>query len=74
VQGELQEVTTRYYDRSALRAGNRLDGPAIVHQYDSTTTIPPGLTASIDPYGNILIATGDAARAEALEAAEALEV
>ena len=45
-----------------------------MHQYDSTTVIPPGRTASIDGYGNIVIATGGAARAEALEAAEALEV
>jgi N-methylhydantoinase A/oxoprolinase/acetone carboxylase beta subunit len=74
VGGELREVTTRYYDRATLKAGNRLDGPAVVHQYDSTTAIPPGLTATIDGFGNILIATGGAARAEALEAAEALEV
>lgn len=74
VGGELQEVATRYYDRASLRAGNRLEGPTIVHQYDSTTVIPPGLTASVDGYGNIVIATGGAARAEALEAAEALEV
>ena len=74
VGGELQEVATRYYDRASLQAGNRLEGPTIVHQYDSTTVIPPGLTASIDGYGNIVIATGGAARAEALEAAEALEV
>jgi N-methylhydantoinase A/oxoprolinase/acetone carboxylase beta subunit len=74
VGGELTEVATRYYDRALLEAGNRLEGPAIVHQYDSTTAIPPGLAASVDEYGNILIATGGAARAEALEAAEALEV
>ena len=74
VGGELREVPTRYYDRAALRAGNTLEGPAIVHQYDSTTVIPPGLTATIDGYGNIVIATGGAARAQALEAAEALEV
>jgi hypothetical protein len=36
--------------------------------------IPPGLAATIDGYGNIVIATGAAARAEALEAAEAVEV
>jgi N-methylhydantoinase A/oxoprolinase/acetone carboxylase beta subunit len=74
VAGELTQVPTRYYDRAALKAGNRLEGPAIVHQYDSTTVIPPGLTASVDPYGNIVIATGGAARAEALETAEVLEV
>ncbi|MGH3058329.1 MAG: hydantoinase B/oxoprolinase family protein, partial [Gaiellaceae bacterium] len=74
VQGELQHVTTRYYDRSSLEAGNRLQGPAIVHQYDSTTVIPPGLSASVDGHGNIVVATGAAARVEAHEAAEAVEV
>jgi N-methylhydantoinase A/oxoprolinase/acetone carboxylase beta subunit len=74
VQGELQQVTTRYYDRSALKAGNRLQGPTIVHQYDSTTVIPPGLAALVDGHGNIVIATGAAARAEARDAAEAVEV
>jgi N-methylhydantoinase A/oxoprolinase/acetone carboxylase beta subunit len=74
VGGELREVETRYYDRSSLKAGNRLLGPTIVHQYDSTTMIPPGLAASIDGYGNIVIATGETARDEAREAAEALEV
>ena len=39
----------------ALRAGNRLDGPAIVNQYDSTTVIPPGVVAHVDRYGNIVI-------------------
>jgi N-methylhydantoinase A/oxoprolinase/acetone carboxylase beta subunit len=74
VAGELKAVDTRYYDRTALKAGNRIDGPAIVHQYDSTTVVPPGLTAAIDRFGNIVIATGGAARDEALEVAETVEV
>jgi N-methylhydantoinase A/oxoprolinase/acetone carboxylase beta subunit len=73
VQGELRQVATRYYDRSSLQAGNRLQGPAIVHQYDSTTVVPPGLAASVDGHGNIVIATGATARAEARDAAEAVE-
>jgi N-methylhydantoinase A/oxoprolinase/acetone carboxylase beta subunit len=56
--GALTEVETRFYDRAALVPGNRLVGPAIVNQYDSTTVIPPGLSAQIDGFGNILIATG----------------
>ena len=72
-QGELRQVATRYYDRSSLQAGNRLQGPAIVHQYDSTTVVPPGLAASVDGHGNIVIATGEGARAEARDAAEAVE-
>ena len=58
VRGELAQVPTRYYERSALKAGNRLDGPAIVNQYDSTTVIPPEVSAHVDGFGNIVIATG----------------
>jgi N-methylhydantoinase A/oxoprolinase/acetone carboxylase beta subunit len=63
VDGELQQVPTRYYAREALKAGNRIQGPAVVNQYDSTTVIPPGFTAEIDAYGNIVIRI-DAAAAE----------
>jgi N-methylhydantoinase A/oxoprolinase/acetone carboxylase beta subunit len=70
VGGELKQVSTRFYDRTALKAGNRLEGPAIVNQYDSTTVIPPGLTAHVDRFGNIVIGTGVAAEAEAVTAAE----
>ncbi len=69
VDGELQAVSTRYYDREALRAGNRLEGPAIVNQYDSTTVVPPGLTARVDGFGNIVVQTGTPAEAEQLAAA-----
>lgn len=58
VGGDLQRVPTRYYDRAALRADNRVDGPAIVNQYDSTTVIPPGVAAHVDRFGNIVVATG----------------
>jgi N-methylhydantoinase A/oxoprolinase/acetone carboxylase beta subunit len=56
VGGKLDRVPTRYYDRAALRAGNRLEGPAIVNQYDSTTVVPPGIAAHVDRFGNIVIA------------------
>jgi N-methylhydantoinase A/oxoprolinase/acetone carboxylase beta subunit len=57
VGGSLERVDTRYYDRTALRAGNRVEGPAILGQYDSTTVVPPGLSARVDKYGNIVIDT-----------------
>ncbi len=69
VGGGIAQVPTRYYDRSALKAGNRLDGPAIVNQYDSTTVIPPGLTARIDRFGNVVIDTVLAAREQPVEEA-----
>jgi N-methylhydantoinase A/oxoprolinase/acetone carboxylase beta subunit len=56
--GALEKVATRFYDRAALQAGNVLEGPAIVNQYDSTTVVPPGLVARIDSFSNIVIAIG----------------
>ncbi len=70
VGGSLEQVPTRFYDRAALKAGSSLEGPAIVNQYDSTTVVPPGLTARVDRYGNIVIGTGAAAEAEAVTVAE----
>jgi N-methylhydantoinase A/oxoprolinase/acetone carboxylase beta subunit len=72
VRGDLVQAPTRFFDRSALKAGNRLEGPAIVHQYDSTTVIPPGVAAHVDTFGNIVVATGDAAAVDAAEAKEAI--
>ena len=68
VGGSLEQIATRYYDRAALRAGNRLQGPAIVNQYDSTTVIPPGLEARVDRFGNIVIDVGASAEAHAVAA------
>jgi N-methylhydantoinase A len=43
------------YDRSRLRAGNRIRGPAIVAQMDATTVIHPNHIGEVDEYLNILI-------------------
>ena len=32
-------MPTRFYDRDALRAGNVIDGPAVIEQFDSTTIV-----------------------------------
>ena len=53
--GNAEVAPTGFYERDELRAGNRIAGPAIVEQYDSTTIIPPGFTAEIDARGNIVI-------------------
>jgi N-methylhydantoinase A/oxoprolinase/acetone carboxylase beta subunit len=66
--GTFGRVPTRYYDRRLLRAGNRLQGPAIVNQYDSTTVIPPGIGAHVDRFGNLVIEVGASAEARALAA------
>ena len=45
------------YHRGALEAGAAFTGPAIVEQFDSTTVVPPGMSARVDAFLNILIGT-----------------
>jgi N-methylhydantoinase A/oxoprolinase/acetone carboxylase beta subunit len=42
------------YDRYALAAGTKLTGPAIVEERESTTVLPPGITATVDAYANLV--------------------
>jgi len=46
-------VPTAIYERARLPLGARLAGPAIVEQSDTTTVIPPGVTARVDDAGNL---------------------
>ncbi len=48
-------LPTPIYDRFKLRPGNRLTGPAIVTEMDSTTVVLPHCTAEVDRYANILV-------------------
>ena len=43
------------FDRGALRAGDRLAGPAIVAEPESTTLLPAGDTARVSGDGNLVI-------------------
>jgi N-methylhydantoinase A len=53
-------VETQVYDRDRLQTGNRIEGPAVIEQMDSTTFVLPSQTATIDPYQNIAIEEGAA--------------
>src|SRR5438552_581298 len=48
---------TPVYDRYALAAGTSLSGPAIVEERESTTVLPPGVTATVDEYANLIAET-----------------
>ena len=48
-------VPTPIYARERLRPGNRFTGPAIVEQMDATTLVPPGTTARVDAYLNLIL-------------------
>ena len=55
-------VSTPVYARHDLFAGATIDGPAVVEQLDSTTLVPPGLVAKVDPWLNIIIQVSEAKR------------
>jgi N-methylhydantoinase A len=46
---------TTAYARSRLHHGHALEGPAILHQYDTTIVLPPGWHARIDARQNVRI-------------------
>jgi N-methylhydantoinase A len=48
-------LPTRVYDRARLRPGHRLEGPAIVTEFDSTTVVLSGYAAEVDRYLNLII-------------------
>jgi len=50
-----QARAANIYDRAKLKAGDRIEGPAIVVEMDSTTLILPGHVGEIDAVGSILI-------------------
>src|SRR6266446_6309495 len=48
---------TPVYDRYELAAGTSLTGPAIIEERESTTVLPPGVTARVDEYANLIAET-----------------
>ena len=52
-------VRATVYDRQALMAGDRIAGPAIIDQFDATTVVLGGQTATVDDTATLIIQTGD---------------
>ena len=52
---EGKSMKSKIYDRAKLKAGNVIQGPAIVTEFDSTTVILPDCMGTVDHVGTILI-------------------
>ena len=81
-------IETPIYVRETLAVGQRIAGPAIVEQMDTTTIVPPEFDSLVDPTGSMIryrkrgggmsndrvtvAVIGSALRATALEMSEAL--
>jgi N-methylhydantoinase A len=54
---------TRFYGREKLVPGDAITGPAMITEYTSATLVPPGATARVDAFANIVIDVGEEANA-----------
>ncbi len=54
-------LETATWDRMALIAGNRMEGPALIEEHASTTVLHPGDTCEVDAFGNLVISIGGSA-------------
>jgi N-methylhydantoinase A len=52
-------IETPVYRRERLKAGNVINGPAVIEQYDATTVVYPDWIASVDRFGNIVLSIGN---------------
>ena len=52
-------VDCRVVDRYAARPGERITGPAIVEERESTALILPGDVAEVRPAGHLIVSTGE---------------
>jgi N-methylhydantoinase A len=48
-------IDTAIYDRTLLRSGHLVSGPALIEEIASTTVIPPGAEGAVDEFGDIVI-------------------
>lgn len=53
--GRPKHYTSKIYDRSLLRAGDEIPGPAIINQMDTTIVIEPDCVGHVNDYGIIII-------------------
>ena len=60
VDGRLQAVTSRFYDRNKLPIDQEVAGPAVVFHLDTTTVVPPAWSARADASGNLILTKGGA--------------
>jgi N-methylhydantoinase A len=50
-----QTVDAQVWLRDELRAGDRVEGPALITEAQTTTVVAPGWRATIDPNGHIVL-------------------
>ena len=55
IQHKGKSYSASVYDRAHLSTGNKLDGPALIADAESTTFLPPSSTLEVDGFLNLII-------------------
>ena len=55
VNGKPEHMMTTIYERAELKAGDVIQGPAIINQMDTTIVIEPDCVGKVNDYGIIVI-------------------
>jgi N-methylhydantoinase A len=55
-------LSTRFYRREKLVAGDAFHGPAMITEYTAATVVPPGCTAEVDGFENLILSIGEEER------------
>lgn len=58
LEEHLDQYETAFYNRDALPLNNRIPGPAIILQTDSTTVVPPDCSITADDSGVLVVDIG----------------
>jgi N-methylhydantoinase A len=56
-------LSTRHYRREGLAPGDGIHGPAMITEYTSATALPPGCSAQVDGFGNLVLSIAEEERA-----------
>lgn len=56
---EGEPVDTPIYSRTELRAGDAIDGPAIIEEFGSTVPLHPGFVTRVDDFANLIVTKGE---------------
>ena len=60
VEGKPVHMDTKVYDRALFKAGDEIQGPAIINQMDTTIVVEPGCIGHVNDYGIIVIDINEA--------------
>ncbi len=52
-------LPSRFYRRDGLRPGDIIRGPALITEYTAATVLPPGASAQVDGFGNLVISVSE---------------